>query len=451
MHQSIATIASPEFINLQPLDINPLISACEIKVLYVGQNRNRSYITKEVATEMSKTLRGSPIVGMFKESTEDFGDHGEQIVLDDEGVHFNCLTKPYGFVSPDAKVWFQDFEDIDDFGNSVVRTYLMTTGYLWTGQYEECKVVTEEGRPHSMELDEDSLKGYWSTDNKTGMDFFIINDAIFSKLCILGDAVEPCFEGSSVTAPNVSKDFTLDKEFTQTLYSMMQELKNYVMKGGTSMDNQVNETVVNTEMSLNNAEGAESAVETVVEENAATETSTAYTEEVVIDAETETESVETTETESVEAEYTEEAAENNEEVVEEEAVDYEAKYTALAANYTDLEQKYNALVKENATLVAYKNSIEDAEKDKLINSFYMLSDEDKKEVIENKSKYSLEEIKAKLSVIYVEKKVNFDLDIQEKNQETIEDNSSSVVTYTLDAGAEDAVPAYIQALRNSRK
>ena len=62
MHQSIATINAPEFINLEPLDINPLMSKCEIKVLYIGANRNRSYITKEVATEMAKTLRGAPIV-----------------------------------------------------------------------------------------------------------------------------------------------------------------------------------------------------------------------------------------------------------------------------------------------------------------------------------------------------------------------------------------------------
>ena len=34
MHQSIATIDSPEFINLQPLEINPLMSSCEIKVIY---------------------------------------------------------------------------------------------------------------------------------------------------------------------------------------------------------------------------------------------------------------------------------------------------------------------------------------------------------------------------------------------------------------------------------
>ena len=208
MHQSIATIDSPEFINLQPLEINPLMSSCEIKVLYLGENRNQSYITKEVATEMAKTLRGAPIVGYYREDKEDFRDHGEKIIFDDEGVKFECLTKPYGFVAPDAKVWFQKFEDTDDFGNTVTREYLMTTGYLWTGQYEEAKLAIDEGRPQSMELDSETLDGHWSTNNKTGMDFFIINDAIFSKLCILGEDVEPCFEGANVTAPQVSTTFT---------------------------------------------------------------------------------------------------------------------------------------------------------------------------------------------------------------------------------------------------
>ena len=131
MHRSIATIDAPEFINLQPLDINPMMSKCEIKVLYIGGNRNHSYITKEVATEMAKTLRGAPIVGYYKEEKEDFADHGEQVIFDDEGIHFNCLTKPYGFVAPDAEIWFQKFVDTDDFGNEVEREYLMTTGYLF--------------------------------------------------------------------------------------------------------------------------------------------------------------------------------------------------------------------------------------------------------------------------------------------------------------------------------
>ena len=61
--RSIATIDRPEFINVKPY--NPLISECEIKVMYVGENRNRTYITKEVAAEMANTLPGCPIVGYY--------------------------------------------------------------------------------------------------------------------------------------------------------------------------------------------------------------------------------------------------------------------------------------------------------------------------------------------------------------------------------------------------
>ena len=88
MHQSVATIDSTEFLNLQPLDINPLMSKCEIKVLYIGANRNHSFITEEVAAEIGKTLRGAPIVGYYRDSKEDFTDHGEKIIIDDEGIKF---------------------------------------------------------------------------------------------------------------------------------------------------------------------------------------------------------------------------------------------------------------------------------------------------------------------------------------------------------------------------
>ena len=69
-HQSISTINSPQFINLSPLDINPLISSCDIKVFYLGENRNGSFIDKSVAMEMAKTLRGVPIVGYYKKDKE---------------------------------------------------------------------------------------------------------------------------------------------------------------------------------------------------------------------------------------------------------------------------------------------------------------------------------------------------------------------------------------------
>lgn len=474
MHQSIATIDSPEFINLQPLEINPLMSSCEIKVLYLGENRNHSYITKDVATEMAKTLRGAPIVGYYKEEKDDFADHGERMIFDDEGIKFECLTRPYGFVAPDAKVWFQKFDDVDEFGNTITREYLMTTGYLWTGQYEECKSVVEGGKPQSMELDEESLEGHWSTNSKTGMDFFIINDAIFSKLCILGEDVEPCFEGSSITAPEVSKTFTkMDDNFKKTLYAMMQDLK-FALEGGQKMiideaETKVTESeVVETEAEIT-AEETSIKTETTVEEE-----TTLETEENSEDKDTEDQSVlaendnsiedqssqenftkaddKDEEEESKDANDSEEDSESEEEDDEDKEYkcggsdkkekSYSLLETELAetkAAYADLEQKYQVLVE-------FKKQIDNEKKDALINSFYMLSDEDKADVIENKSNYSLDEIESKLSVICVRKRVNFDLEDTSKKEEEVVEN---VTTYNIN-DVEPTTPAWIAAIKNTR-
>lgn len=441
MHQSIATIDSPEFINLQPLDINPLMSKCEIKVLYIGENRNHSYISKDVAEDMAKTLRGAPIVGYYKEEKEDFADHGERVILDDEGIKFECLTKPYGFVAPDAKVWFQKFEDTDDFGNQVVREYLMTEGYLWTKQYKECQLALNEGRPQSMELDEESLDGHWSTNNKTGMDFFIINDAIFSKLCILGDDVEPCFEGASVTAPEVSTSFSkVDDTFKKTLYTMMQELK-YALEGGQDMDTENNN--VNPEVAEDivtpvdvNGEGTDFAKDDDKTKCAKDEDKT----KCVKDEEEE---------ENADSDKGQDSQDNSDDSNnKEEDEDKDKKYSLLEENYNDLQEKYSLLEEEYNKLVQFKSEIENKQKDELIKSFYMLSDEDKADVIANKSKYSLDEIEAKLSVICVRKKVNFDLDDTDKNDDNVENDK--VTTYTLE-NTESSVPAWIAALKNTQK
>jgi hypothetical protein len=464
MHQSIATIDSPEFINLQPLEINPLMSSCEIKVLYLGENRNHSYITKDVATEMAKTLRGAPIVGYYKEEKDDFADHGERMIFDDEGIKFECLTRPYGFVAPDAKVWFQKFDDVDEFGNITTREYLMTTGYLWTGQYEECKSVVEGGKPQSMELDEESLEGHWSTNSKTGMDFFIINDAIFSKLCILGEDVEPCFEGSSITAPEVSKTFTkMDNEFKATLYTMMQDLK-FALEGGQKMDIEKAETMATEVQEPEVVETEPTVEEPVVETSEDNNTAVEENDPIVTEAENaeemdnENKSVLAENDNSIEVESNQEtfakkddeendnkdedqsdaSDEDKKDDDEEDKKDYALLYSELQTAYSDLETKYQALVE-------FKNEIDNEKKDALINSFYMLSDEDKADVISNKANYSLDEIESKLSVICVRKRVNFDLEDTSKKEEVVE----NVTTYNMN-DVEPTTPAWIAALKNTR-
>lgn len=500
---SVATIDAPEFINLQPLDINPLMSKCEIKVLYVGENRNKSVISKSVATQMSKTLRGAPIVGYYIDKKEDFGDHGHQMVVDGEGIKFNTLTKPYGFVSPDSKVWFQKFQDTDEFGNTVIREYLMTEGYLWTEQFKECKAVLNNNNPQSMELHEKTLKGFWSKDENRGVKFFIINDAIFSKLCILGNDVEPCFEGANVSAPNISSNFSRDDDFNRTLFSMIEELKDTLSKGGYSMaNNKLENEVVETEFEKQEstpivefedggdaapAEGTPApASEEPAEGDAPTEAPSAddenYPEVTVpedVDPETyapegeglkealskdastnvptkilENKKADDEEEEKDSKEESEDSkdseSKDKEDSKEDDGKDKEAddeedkKKKNYQLEYEELQTKYAALEEEVQTLREFKLAIDNKAKDEMIDSFYMLSEEDKKEVIENKVNYSLDEIEAKLSVICVRKKVNFNLDDNKENDD-------APMVYNLEQTESSSLPAWLKAVKDTRE
>jgi hypothetical protein len=119
----------------------------------------------------------------------------------------------------------------------------------------------------------------------------------------------------------------------------------------------------------------------------------------------------------------------------------EEKYAALEHQFNELNEKYASLEQQNAELLAFKQAVEDKEKDALIAQFYMLSDEDKKEVIDNKSKYSLDDIEAKLSVICVRKKVNF-----ENNDSEAEQNPA--VTFNLHSVESEDLPAWLKAVEN---
>ena len=163
MHISVKLDHYPcEFINVKPL--NPLISKCEIKVCYVSDepNRNRSVITKEVAREMANSLPGSPIVGFYNEEKGDFEEHNRIIDISNGQFKIKDTTRPYGFVDLGAKVWFQKFLDDGEFE----REYLMTEGYIWTGQYPESQRIIERGNNQSMELDQNFIDAHWSKDNK---------------------------------------------------------------------------------------------------------------------------------------------------------------------------------------------------------------------------------------------------------------------------------------------
>ena len=433
------------------------MSACEIKVFYIGENRNKSFISKEAATQMAKTLRGAPIVGYYRSDKEDFSDHGEEITIDGDGVHFKNNTKPYGFVAPDAKVWFKDFEEEDEFGNSIIRTYLMTTGYLWQGQFEQVKkVYQDDGKPHSMELDKKTLKGYWATNPKNNMEFFIINDAIFEKLCILGDEVEPCFQGGAVTAPEVSATFSLDENFKHTLFTMMEELK-YALEGGNTMV-KVTEDPVKNEAATVEPEVTTEFTENQVNENESSSSEQAPASEFKKDDEEDKKEKENPSENKDDkkdednggssSDKEEDSADDKEKKDDDE--DKKKKFTVLEQKYNELQSSYASLLEEVEELRTFKKKIEDKEKDELIERFYMLSDEDKKDVIEHKSEYSLEEIESKLALIGYRKGVNFNLNTSSENEEsTVEEDESPVVTFDVKATEDSTVPEWVRAVESA--
>ena len=468
-----------EFINVTP--INPLISKCQIKVCYVGEepNRNGSIITKEVARGMANSLPGSPIVGFFNEDKQDFEEHNRVIDISNGEFKIKDTTRPYGFVDLNAKVWFQKF--LDDGQNE--HEYMMTEGWLWTGQYPECKRIIDKGNNQSMELDEGTLDATWSKNKNNEPLFFIINEAIISKLCILGENNEPCFEGSSIKAPTIQ--FALEEGFKEQLFSMINELKDLLNKGGekvfTRYSVEIGDTLWNAlydhvkdQYSIESVcEDGEQKFAVLIADNKYYRLNFTMLDDAIEFAE----SVNLIEDYTPEAEpqfdasAVEQYAQNRQQELEknqnnegkvdkynleeiQEYVELNNRYSELTNNYNTLNENYTTLsndysvAKERITnletqiqeLTSFKKSIEKTEKQKMIDSFYMLSDEDKKDVVENIDTYSLDDIEAKLSIICVRNKVSFNLDDNNKNKGTD-------VTLNLNGAGDDNTPAWVKAIR----
>lgn len=567
-HTSVRLETPCEFINVTPL--NPLISKCQIKVCYVSDepNRNKSIITKDVARDMANSLPGSPIVGYFNEAKGDFEEHNRVIDISNGKFTIKDKTRPYGFVDLGAKVWFQKF--LDD--GTTEREYLMTEGYIWTGQYPEAQRIIDEGNNQSMELDEDLIDAFWTKDSKGKPQFFIINEAIISKLCVLGDDCEPCFEGANITSPQIT--FSFEDGFKEQLFSMMNEIKKVLNEGGAPtvfttyaveigdslwssiysylehtyprandegyvydsiyriegiyeegsqkfaiLQNRSNSKYFRMNFSLDDNTGFAASAELVevtktyvpaaqpqfaLEDVEAFELEYAKKKKKAEEDEDEDDKSKKPGEEGKEDPEDKKSGEEDDEddsddddadddedkkkkkktkfaksedddedekkcpkcgkpvsecECEDEEDDDENKgkkgkynldeieeYVELSQKYSALETDYNNLKSEMEKLVEFKKSIEKKDKEAMIASFYMLSDEEKKDVVDNIDTYSLDEIEAKLSIICVRNKVNFNLD------EDKDDKNNKPTTYSLDGGMGDEnVPAWVKSLRNVAK
>ena len=311
-----------------------------------------------------------------------------------------------------------------------------------------------------MELDENLIDAKWSKNNNGEPQFFIINEAIISKLCILGEDVEPCFEGAQIS----KVQFSFDDDFKQKLFSMMEQMMEILNEGGAPVED---EKVIETPVE----EVEDTVVVEETTEEIATEEEAPVVEETPVDEPAEAEAEEGEETPVVE--FSEEEKEDEEEKCPEcgkpesecqcnedeedkkdkycldeiqEYVELSNRYSELETTYNELVSKYNSMEAEFNELVSFKKSAEMKEKQAMIDSFYMLSAEDKKEVQEQIENYSLDDIEAKLSIICVRNKVSFYLE-DDKPAE----GQTNPTTYNLNEVELESVPAWIKAVQSVAK
>lgn len=504
MNRSIPILESFEIINFEP--VNSMISRCEIKVLYLGPNRNNTVFSKSVAIEMAKTLPGTPIVGLFNDNTKDFEEHTMENPKIEKGAFLmKPATSPYGFIPFDAQVWFQDFLDSD----GEVRKYLVTEGYLWTGRYPESRIVLSRGCNHSMELDPASVRGQWSIIPDTDKELFFVEQASFSALCILGETVEPCFQGSNITRDSNTLFSLENKGFESEMQEFMSDLKvamqNYQLEGGISMldktdkdlnvsvKDQEKEFIINneketgtkeTEVDLTvpevavndkeiqtaevNSENGNSSDEGASDEPSSTDFAKQNKKKEEVEKEDSKDNKEVKEedskadkdkdskkedSESEDAKKVEEEEDKKKKsktkFAEEDSVSF-SEHAAVATELLNTQYQLSALKKTNfdlnaevEELRAFKEDTERQSKFTMIDKFYMLSDEDKKDIRDNCDKYSLEEIEAQLSVQCVRSTVNFN----DNHVDTKQDNrSADVLSYNVNSETQSQAPAWIKAV-----
>ena len=177
---------------------NDTISKGRCRIFYKGGNRNGTYITDEFAEKLLSSIPYAPVKGIYEREEGDYTDHGE---ARNEG-------RIYGIVPENPNITWEEHEDED----GEIRTYACVDVLIFTGLYSEANEIVGKGQ--SMEIYPPSIKGSWKIVN--GRKYFVFEAGHFLGLQVLGDDVEPCFEGAAFFT--LYED--LKKLLNQTTYNL---------------------------------------------------------------------------------------------------------------------------------------------------------------------------------------------------------------------------------------
>ena len=410
--------------SMQPIPNNPLFSKSKIYVMYHGENRNGSNITKENVERNLATIKNIPIIGEFDKNSDNFKGHGGKLELSEDGIEFIHTTKPLGVVPESATTYWEIVKD----KKGIEREYLVVDGaYMWNRYEKEVETLKEENFGQSMELE--VFDGEWVQDDR----IFDIKDFAFSALCILGidrdgsGHVEPAFGDAKIITYSKSE---LQDELSEMLKEFKYSLSNDA-ELGSKEDNELNLEDLLKKYSITVEDLEEKSIkysEMTIEE-LEQEIEKSFSEEDASDEEEEKGKEDEEEQEDNSDEEEEKGKEDEE---DEEPNQFELEVQSLRAENEALKAEIEGMQSE---IAEFKKNDHEREANSILERFKTDYDLDESDVSEiSIHDFSLEQLESKLFEIVGRKiktqkedfetktKVKFNLDKEEKQDKPVYDS-----------------------------
>lgn len=170
---------------------NDVLSKARVRIFYKYENRNGTYITDEFANKLLSTLSYAPIKGIY--DGNDYTDHGQE----------RNQGRIYGICPENPNIAWETHLDED----GVAREYACADVLIFTALYNEAEEIIGKGQ--SMELYGPSLQYHEAI--VKGKRYIVFDNGCFLGLQVLGDTVEPCFEGASFYTLQNTIEYAINK------------------------------------------------------------------------------------------------------------------------------------------------------------------------------------------------------------------------------------------------
>ena len=159
----------------------------KIFIAHTGENLNNTSFSLESLVHLADSLAHVPIVGCIKEGEDsiyDFSGHEEKITITTDGIDFEYIGVPFGFIPEDHNAHIEIRDG---------KQWLVAEGFLWTKFNQSIDIFENNNGKKSQSMEIEDVLGYVDDEG-----VLHIEEAIFSALCILGNDVAPAMTGSTI-------------------------------------------------------------------------------------------------------------------------------------------------------------------------------------------------------------------------------------------------------------